>query len=590
MEEKIKELESENQQLKDQIKEMKNGKEKLNEQLKTLQADLEIIMSKQKEVERVKEDMNKQIQEYRVQVTELESRLNESMSLQSDLEEVIAERESLTGRCADQERRAKATHETSLELKELIQSSHSRVEDSNRRVSEFEKTLKMEKSRINEFEVEIERLEEKSTNTETENQKYADLVSELSAELDKSRLTISRLQKKLEISEKDDKAAEKLSCTEDKLEEEIAKTTNLESAEANLIQGTDNKLKEVVGSFKNKESEMKSLYEKLEVVKEQLESYKIQATESVGKSVSLKEELNGAFQKVGHLEELNEEMKRLREEAEQKAAKSVQENELLIETNLNLSNKVFDLQHQLEDATAELDEDSESRLKKLKSELAAAIAEKDDVVEQLASEKQRFQNELSSITDKKQDLVERNVNSQAELQILLTKLEQQVKEYKGMNEALKDELEKLTLEEAQNFASRARAKELEEKLKVIEANMNKGVESQDEDEYTSIEKKEDNFKLESEQGSGNKQAYEDLEFKCQQVVQLEMQVKELQQQLQGDESGESVDERDIGSVTSSPTKRKKKNSGSPVYTTVTSHTNLKLIYNVGQKINTIFKA
>jgi len=72
-------------------------------------------------------------------------------------------------------------HQRSLELEDLIQVSHSKMEDAGKKVSELELFLETEKYRIHELEDQISTLEKKCGDAETDSKKYSDKVSELEA-------------------------------------------------------------------------------------------------------------------------------------------------------------------------------------------------------------------------------------------------------------------------------------------------------------------------------------------------------------------------------------------------------------------------
>ncbi|KAF5748867.1 myosin-9-like [Tripterygium wilfordii] len=726
------------------------------------------------EIEEEKKLLNDQMKDYQDKITQLESASSQSSSRNSELEEElkIAKEKS-----AEHEDRASMNHQRSIELEDLFQQSHSKVEYAGKKVNELELLLEAEKYRIQELEEQIISLEKERADAEADSKKYSDRVVELGSELEafqakgsslevalqianekESELTgllnvatdekkrfeealnssneklreaenllevlqndLTMTQENLKNIENDLNAAgfrenevlEKLKLAEEQLEEqgrviEQATTRNLEleSVHESLTRDTDLKLLEAMENFTNRDTEAKSLFEKLKVREDQVKTYEKQIAEETDRSTSLKEELDSYLMKMASLETANEELKKQILEAENKACNSFSDNELLLETNCQLKSKVDELQELLDlamsekeasaqqvashtntiteltdkhsralelhstaeariveaenqlqesiqkfgqrdievkdlnekldalqsqiklfegqateasviaesrkieleetllklknlestidelqvklnhfekesgglaEANSKLTEELaiyESKLSDVQAKLSAAHAEKDETVEhlqtskktieelsqQLSTEGQKLQSQISSIMEENNLLSETYQNSNKELQSLIFQLQEQLKEQKANEDALRFELEKHKGEIAEKAVLQTRLKEVEEQLVLGEAQLK--------DEKESYSQKE------VEREAALKKSLDDLEAKNKELVHLEKLVKELEQKLQkadakllekgnGASSNEPKDvveikSRDIGSTISTPTKRKSK--------------------------------
>ncbi|GAB4847800.1 hypothetical protein Ancab_026863 [Ancistrocladus abbreviatus] len=182
----------------------------------------------------------------------------------------------------------------------------------------------------------------------------------------RSELTLA--QEKLESIENDLKAAgmregmlmENLKSAEDQLEQQgkvielaTARNTELESLHESLVRDSELKIQEMMANFTNKDAEAKSFSEKLKLLEDQIQIYQTQTAEAAHKAASLTEELNQSNMKLAAVESSNEELKRMIIEADEKAAQSLSENNLLVDTNTRLKNKLNELQELLDSAIAE---------------------------------------------------------------------------------------------------------------------------------------------------------------------------------------------------------------------------------------------
>ncbi|GMH25098.1 hypothetical protein Nepgr_026941 [Nepenthes gracilis] len=377
------------------------------EQVIIFKNELSRVASEKLALEETLADLTNNVELMKDRNTDLESAVSKLVSQNSELE---AELKNVADRCVEHEGKANVTHQRSLELEDLIQSSNSKIEDAERRVSELEYLLEAEKSRVNDLLRQMNISENKREDTEKELKKYSNMVSELKLELEKFQLAMSNLenalhvteeekrntekelsisikrlqedeyllealqseltltQGKLESIENDLKAAgmreseimEKLRSAETQLEEqgkviEQATTRNkeLEYLHESVARDSQLKIQEAVSNITKRDSEVKSLSEKLKLLEDQIQIYEEQIAEAATKSASLMEKLHHSTTKVASLEVTNDEQKMMISEAEDKAAQLLSENQILVDTNRQLLNKVNELQESLDSAISE---------------------------------------------------------------------------------------------------------------------------------------------------------------------------------------------------------------------------------------------
>ncbi|CAK9151471.1 unnamed protein product [Ilex paraguariensis] len=159
--------------------------------------------------------------------------------------------------------------------------------------------------------------------------------------------------KESEVMEKLKYAEEQLERQGGVLEQTTAKHAELESLHETLTRDSELKLQEAIGNFTSRDSEAKSLYEKVKTLEDQLKNYEDQIAEASEKSASVKEELDKIAVKLASSESTNEELNRKILEAEDKAAQYLSEKELLVETNIQLKSKVDELHDLVNSAHAE---------------------------------------------------------------------------------------------------------------------------------------------------------------------------------------------------------------------------------------------
>ncbi|XP_057787008.1 uncharacterized protein LOC131004354 [Salvia miltiorrhiza] len=176
----------------------------------------------------------------------------------------------------------------------------------------------------------------------------------------KEELSIS--QQKLESIENDLKATEskeaevieKLKLAEEQLEQQskvletvTARSAELETSHETLSRDADLKMQEAIDNFSNRDTEAKSLHEKVQDLENQVKSYQVQLAEATEKHETASKELDQILLKLASSEDISEGLKTKILEVEGKADSYASENALLSEKNMQLSEKVQDLEEKL---------------------------------------------------------------------------------------------------------------------------------------------------------------------------------------------------------------------------------------------------
>jgi chromosome segregation ATPase len=305
---------------------------------------------------------------------------------------------------------------------------------------------------------EKKRLEEASSSSNEKLSEAENLVGVLRNEL-------IVMQEKLESIENDLKAAglkesdimvklksaeEQLEQQEKLLEEATSRKSELESLHEALTRDSEIKLQEALTNFTNRDSEAKSLFEKLNTLEDQVKEYKEQITEVTGRSALLKEELDLCLLKMVALETSNEELKSQIVEAETKFSNSFSENELLVETNNQLKSKIDELQELLNSAVSEKEATSQqlashaSTITELTDKHSRAIELHSATESRMMHAETQLQEAIQSLTLK--DVETRDLNEKLKALEGQVKLyEEQAHEASTISESRKGELEETLL-------------------------------------------------------------------------------------------------------------------------------------------------
>ncbi|KAK3444654.1 hypothetical protein EUGRSUZ_A00904 [Eucalyptus grandis] len=365
---------------------------------------------------------------------------------------------------------------------------------------------------------------------------------------------VNELQESLNtaISEREATAQQLVSHVSDvnNLKDQHSRAIELHTASEARILEAEKQLQEAELRFSQKDTEAKELNEKLIVLEGQIEAFKEEAHEVSTTTEKQKVELEETLLKLKHLEDVVEEL-------QAKSSQAQKENEGLAEANLKLAEELAAYEGKLND---------------LQVKFSAAVAEKDEVTEQLRSlelqlttEGQTLKSQINSLMEEKNLLGETYGNSKKELESLMFQLEERAKEKQTSEDTLQCEIENLKAEILEKSALQTRLKELEEVIakKSITEEQRARAEAE-----TLVERE-----------ASLKESLEKLEEKSKAVVTLEQQVTELEHKLQQAEAkllkkdtaasevqpqkATEIKSRDIGSPVSTPSKRKSKKKVEP---------------------------
>ncbi|KAM1010524.1 hypothetical protein ACFX2C_045994 [Malus domestica] len=401
----------------------------------------------------------------------------------------------------------------------------------------------------------------------------------------------------------------------EELTDKHSRALDLHSASEARIVEAETKLQEAIERLSQRDLEANDLLEKLNALEGQIKLYEEQVRETSAVSETRNAELEESLSKLNNLESFVEELQTKSAHFEEESRKLAEANIKLTEDVSTYESKLSDLEAKYSTAVVEKDETVE--------QLQAAKRTIEDLTQQHSSEGQKLQSQISSVMDENSLLNEVHHNTKKELQQVISNLEEQLKEQKAGEAALKSEVENLKAEVAEKPLLQNSLKELEEKLVKTEAQLQKEVESikaaaaEREAELTSklddhahkvhdrdllneqvtklqselqlahatvSEKKEADSQKDLEREASLKHSLEELEAKNKEIALLDKQVKELEQKVQladtkvtergdgGSVAGLEVKSRDIGSIISTPSKRKskKKSEATPAQTSSSS--------------------
>ncbi|KAJ6700278.1 EARLY ENDOSOME ANTIGEN [Salix purpurea] len=244
------------------------------------------------------------MEEYQEKIRHLESSMNQSSSRNSELEEEL---KIAKEQCAGHEDRAKMHYQHSLELEDLFQTSHSRLEDAGKKAREFALLLEAEKYRIKELEEQNSASERKCVDAEADSRKYSDKISEIASEIEVYQAKSSSLEVSLQMAgEKEKELTELLNLVTDEKKrlEEASSSSNEKLTEAENL----------VGVLRN---ELTVMQEKLESIENDLKAAGLKESDMMAKLNSAKEQLEQqeklleeATTRKSELESLHETLKR----------------------------------------------------------------------------------------------------------------------------------------------------------------------------------------------------------------------------------------------------------------------------------------
>ncbi|XP_021730016.1 putative leucine-rich repeat-containing protein DDB_G0290503 isoform X2 [Chenopodium quinoa] len=470
------------------------------------------------------------------------------------------------------------------------------------RKSEIEQ-LQVSVEALAQKELEIKDLNEKISSLEDQLKKHQEEALEVSGIVESRKVEIEDLteklgQKEMEVKELNEKVISlegQVTVHQDSAREASGIA---ESRKAEIEQ-----LQVTVETLAQRELEIKELNEKLSSLEDQLKKYQEEALEVSGIAESRKLEVEDLLLKL-------QEQAKLADERQAQLGLVETRNEALAEANMKLTQDL---------ALAETEQSD------LQAKLSHALDEKEDIAakcflsdkaneelrQELTSEKERLQSEISAVLKESSQLHETIKEHQA----VVVQLEEQLKEYRGKEDASKAEIDNLKVEITEKSALQARLKELEEQYQATEAQLKEEVKNlqtsattrevdltsqlehhvqklQDRDllnervlklneelqlaEANLTKLKEESSAKVSELEAAKSRTSEELDAKNKEIMLLGKKIEEFEQKLQKvvaaskqkvDESNADTKEgetevrsRDIGSMISSPTKRKSKKS------------------------------
>lgn len=333
------------------------------------------------------------------------------------------------------------------------------------------------------------------------------------------------------------------------LADKHARASEMQLAAESRISETETKLEEAIQNVAKKELEAKHLMEKLNSLRDQVKAYEEQAHDTSSLAESLKVRLEQTHTTLRDQEGTMEELKSKSIDLEEERARLLEVNSELTEKLASYEPKVIDLETKLAAAFVERNEAVD--------ELQASKTVVANLTQDINSERQKLQLQLSSALEENKQLREMYESSEKKLQGVIAHLEEQLNEHASSKDALKSQVEVLTADISQKSELQNLVKELEEQLASAKAQFKQQKE------------------LDTEKEMDRESSIKELQAKKNEVSLLENKVKELEQKLQlgdaarlkeKDVGGSSTDpkedvevkSRDIGSMVSTPSKRKSK--------------------------------
>ncbi|XP_048434432.1 COP1-interactive protein 1-like [Pyrus x bretschneideri] len=474
------------------------AKTKLQEAIETFsQRDLEangisIIVREvllQREISELKEQLNEQRAREAALISEVQI-LKDEVAEKPLLQNSLKELQTKSARF-EEERRKLA--EANIKFKEDVSTCKYKQCDLEAKYS----TVVAEKHKsVEQLQAAKRTIEDLTQQHSSQGQK---LQSQISSLMDENRLlnevhqnTKQELQQV--ISNLDEKLKEQ-KAGEAALKSEV-KYLKVKGAEKPLLQ---NSLKELQTKLAHCEEESRKLVEANKKLKEDVSTYESKQSEleakystAIAKNDESVEQLQAAKRTI---EDLKEQHSSQGQKLQSQISSLMDENRLLNEVHQNTKkelqqNSLKELQTKLarceEDsrklakANKKLKEDVstyKSKQRDLEAKYSTVIAEKDESVEKLqaakrtiedlmqqhSSQRQKLQSQISSFTDENNLLNEVHQNTKKELQLAISNLEEQLKEQKTGEAALKSEVENLKAEAAGKPLLQNSLKELQTK-------------------------------------------------------------------------------------------------------------------------------
>ncbi|KAK6918034.1 hypothetical protein RJ641_016456 [Dillenia turbinata] len=401
----------------------------LEDLMKITHSKVEDFSKREQELELLLETEKFRIQELEAQISTLQQKCmhaeEESDMYSAKASELAAELQASLSKASNLEASLQLVNEKERELTDSLNTLTEEKKgleeasnNSNKKLAEVENTLEVLRNELSFTQGKLESIEK-------------DLVA--------SGIQESKIMEKLKSAE------EQLQQQERVLEQATSRNMELESLHETLAKDSELKLQEAMVNFTSKDTEAKTLYEKLQTLEDKVKSYEVQIVEATEVSAALKKELEQSLMKLGALETTNRELQTKISEEETKVAQSYSENELLVETNSQLNSKVNELEELLSSATNE----------------------KEMVTEQLASHVKT----IADLTDQHSKVSELHSIEQARSIDVEIQLQEAMQKYMQKDSESKDLHEKLIALEAQIKEHEAKACDASETADVRKAEL-----------------------------------------------------------------------------------------------------------------------
>ncbi|KAK4386286.1 hypothetical protein Sango_2499200 [Sesamum angolense] len=382
------------------------------------------------------------------------------------------------------------------------------------------------------------------TNRDSEAKGLHEKVEALEDQVNSYRKQLAEATERYETTKKElNGIVEKLTSSEDtneNLKRKIMETEGKaeEYAAENVILSETNAA--LSGKVKDLEEKLIAAASEMEVSNRQLDSHTSTITDLTERHSKVSElqlaaeariseveaQLEGAIQKFNlrdsEAKELYEKLKAfeaqdLERELEKNSSQFENETQALVETNLNLTQDLASYESKLSDLQTKLSVVSSEKHDTVE-ELNNARTEIEELMQRLASEGQKLQSQISSVMEENNLLNETFQSSKKDLEAMMVHLEEQLKEQKSSEDALKTKLETLNSEVGQKAELQNRLEDLEEQLATAETKLK--------------EEKASGSDKDLEREAGWKHLSEELEAKKNEILLLENKVKELENRLQ----------------------------------------------------------
>ncbi|THU50439.1 hypothetical protein C4D60_Mb06t20240 [Musa balbisiana] len=478
-------LNSDKEKLQSQITSVTEENNMLNEMYQNARRQLEATIVQLEE--KLSEQMARELS-FNSIIENLKEELSEKSLMQpriSELEEKLRDAEEQL------EHHGKAVEEITARNRNLKSINESLVKDSELRLQEAAESFKQKDSEAKELLEKLKSLEEQLVFYEQQLVEASENVASLKAELGTNTMKLVYLENNLEelkqklseanlrceqtlsenelLASSNSKLMEELEAHQHKVDElnklftsisaekeatveqlashasTIASLTDEHSRGLELQFATESRLKEneaqlheAIEKHKQRDLQVRDLYENLLALETQLRTYEEQASESSVVEATQKGKLEEAHFKLQELEGLVEQLKR-------KSDQSKIENEDLSRNNLSLTEKLAMY---------------ETKMNELQVALDAAVTEKEDIFMQLhsskkemednmqlfISDKEKFQSQMTSITEENNMRKEMHENSRKDLEARLAQLEEKLSEQKAREFSLDFLVERLKAE------------------------------------------------------------------------------------------------------------------------------------------------